>query len=282
MKRVVLIVGAALALAACGGAEPPEDWIARVGDAYLTEAELLERYPQLRGRPDSAAARAQLIESWVTDQLLYREATDRQIEQVDSVRRRIEAGRRQVLVDELARAMKQNVEAPSPSELRAYYERHREDLRLREPYLRIRFISSRQVDSLRAVRERIAGNDSLLEASSHWRALENRLGDTEERRTAFSSGYHPLSVLERALPPGGPNLDQLSAGDPGVLWTEGERGHLLYVLERVPEGSVPEFAWVRERIREQVLIRRKKLNYNRQVQRLRTQARANDLLEVKP
>jgi hypothetical protein len=207
---------------------------------------------------------------------------DRQLAQVDTVRRRIESGRRQILVDELVGAMKQNVEAPTSSELRAYYERHREDLRLREPYLRTRFISSSQIDSLRAVRDRIAGNDSLLQASSYWTALEERLGETSERQVPFSRGYHPLSVLERALPEGAPDLDQLSPGDPGVLWTAGERGHLLYVIERVPEGSVPEFAWVRDRIREQVLIRRKKLNYNRQVQRLRTQARANDLLEVKP
>lgn len=278
MNRVVLVLAVAALTWGCTGSEPPADWVARVGDRYLTEADLVERYPALQGEADTSHARRQLIQSWVTDQILLREARDRDIPSIDSVRERIDRSTRQVLIDVLVQDLKSEVDPPTPTELRSYYERHRDELRLREPFLRVRYLSTASLDSARAVlgRWRTEGPPS----DSVWTTLVGRLAEDPGRANRLSTNHLPLSVLEREIPEGSSHLDG-SAGT-GVAWTSGETTHLLWIADRVPEGSVPEFAWVRDRIREQVLIRRKKLNYARQVQRLRTQARANDLLEVNP
>jgi hypothetical protein len=48
----------------------------------------------------------------------------------------------------------------------------------------------------------------------------------------------------------------------------------------VPAGTLPEFEWVNDEIRERVVLQRRKQMYSRQVERLRNRARTSGALET--
>jgi hypothetical protein len=52
-----------------------------------------------------------------------------------------------------------------------------------------------------------------------------------------------------------------------------------FTIERVPAGTPPEFAWVKDDIRRRLVLWRRKQMYARHVERFRNQARSNGTLE---
>jgi hypothetical protein len=52
-----------------------------------------------------------------------------------------------------------------------------------------------------------------------------------------------------------------------------------FTIERVPAGTPPEFAWVKDDIRRRLVLWRRKQMYARHVERLRNQPRSNGALE---
>jgi hypothetical protein len=57
--------------------------------------------------------------------------------------------------------------------------------------------------------------------------------------------------------------------------------HVVHLLERLPQGSIPSREMVRDDIRERVMIDMRKQLYSRQVERLRTRAVAREELVIK-
>jgi hypothetical protein len=65
-----------------------------------------------------------------------------------------------------------------------------------------------------------------------------------------------------------------------VIETDG-LAHLLQLVDRVPAGAIPELAWIEDQVRRQLTIDARKQMYERQVQRLRTEALSRDALVIR-
>ncbi|PSQ81566.1 MAG: peptidyl-prolyl cis-trans isomerase, partial [Bacteroidetes bacterium QS_1_65_9] len=219
---------------------------------------------------DSAAARRQVIRQWTTEALLYREAQRRGLADDSAVSARLEASRRSVLVNALVgRLYDEAADTFSTEAMRTYYQRHRQALRLTEPYVRVRHLSTAAAADAETARRRL-----------------RRAGGQQQQDTADTSRARRLAERLRAEPslfadqPGvGEQLAALDPGEPAPVFRAGGRFHVLQLVERVPAGTVPEFAWVKDEIRRRLLLRRRKQTYARQVERLRSQARASGALE---
>ena len=153
-KLLTLLLGSVFFLSACGAEEPVTDYVARVGDRYLTRQELsaaLESHPFLQ---DSTEAQQQIIEQWINNELLYQEARRRRLRNDPEVQRLLEENERSVLISAYVnRLFEEEDVAPSPEALQAYFEQHRDQLRLREPFVRIRYLSNPNPDSALAARK---------------------------------------------------------------------------------------------------------------------------------
>ncbi|HEX7072305.1 MAG TPA: hypothetical protein VF190_15940, partial [Rhodothermales bacterium] len=99
--KLLLIAAPVLFMAGCGGEEEHPDFVARVEDQYLTREDLEDALQSMPGRLDSAEAREQIIEQWVTNALLVGEATRRGLRNTDEVRRLLEENERSVLASAL-------------------------------------------------------------------------------------------------------------------------------------------------------------------------------------
>ncbi|NBC16532.1 MAG: peptidyl-prolyl cis-trans isomerase [Bacteroidetes bacterium] len=271
-----------MVVSACGNQTPPEDYVARVGDAYLTQQELSEALADMPPRRDSAGARTQVIDRWVTNELLYQEAQRRNLRAVPDVRRRIEESERSVLIDALvSRVYEEDLDTPSAAEINAYYQRNRDRLRLREPFVRVRYLSTTAPDSAEAARRLL--RDALRQdaADSLWPGIVQRFALDSEAALTLADTYYPERSLFAQYPALRDLMPRLGTGEVAPVIEADSLHHVLHLVDRAPAGTIPELAWIEDDVQRQLLIDARKQMYARHVQRLRNRALSRNALEAR-
>ncbi|PSQ98875.1 MAG: hypothetical protein BRD51_02655 [Bacteroidetes bacterium SW_11_64_17] len=280
--RLVLL-GAMLLLGVggtgCESDEPPSSYVARVGSHYLTADELNRRLKGMGSVLDSSEARQQIIEQWVTQMLLYREAQRLNLESVDSVQQELEQQRRSTLRTALKNRLYDEADLePTPQEVRTYFERHKEQLRLREPYVNARYLAVERPAAAQTVRQRL--QTLSPQADSTWdRLVRTHAADTLQAQR-LSQRFLPERRLAQQLPFRPAQLDVLREGDTAPVVESDGRYHVLRLDRRIPEGTEPRLEWLEPEIRRRLRIRARKQTYAHEVERLRTKAQANDALDT--
>ncbi len=287
MKRLLLLILVLLSGNGCRQETPPPDVVARVGQAYLTRDELVRALQLLPVQIDSTEASQQVIEQWITTQLLYQEALRRGLRNDPEVQRLLEENERSVLISALLERIYQEEEAASedpltPSEVQAYYERYKEQLRLREPYVRVRYLHTTRAQDARTVHQTLQGTDVV--SDSLWEALVARYANNPEEARLLASRYFPESRLFTAtvLTSLREALRRLRDGELAPLIAIDGHYHILQLVERLPAGTIPELRWIYDEVAQQARIQARKQIYARLVQRLRNEARVRGELELYP
>ena len=279
-RHAAVIIGGLL-LSACGNASGPPDFVARVGNSYLSQEDLDQALIRVPVGLDSADAADQFIERWITDELLAREARTRNLEKSPDVRRRMVESERAILIGTLVGRMYSEVEAPSEREIRSYFDRNIENLALRETFLRIRYLST--TDSAAAVLA-VAVLDTLdrsVQSDSTWRSIIAASAADPEAALALSTNYFPEGRLFRNIPELATQVSRLRPGQESGIIQLNDLFHVIQLVDRVPAGTTPQIDWVMDDIRNRLLIdKRKQLHYD-QVQRLRNSALASGELELR-
>jgi peptidyl-prolyl cis-trans isomerase C len=217
------VLGSLLLLIACQGPPVPQEAIARVGDAVLTETDLEGRLPVGVSTDQVAAERARLIDSWIQREMLYQEALRRELHQQARVQHLIEEARRDLLAAALLDAEFSGQAVPvDEGTIAAHYQERIADFQRIRPEIRVRHIllsSQRDANARYQALER--GESFAALASEHSTDLDTRYqgGDlgyfsadqepvlwdacqdlpldrvSKPIRTQF--GYHLFQVLDR-------------------------------------------------------------------------------------
>jgi hypothetical protein len=277
-----LLVGALLlaVLAGCESKQSPSSYVARVGDQYLQEPDVNRMLKGMGPVPDSTEARQQVIEQWVERSLLLREAERLNLSQDAEVQRLLRERRRNTLVGAMTNRIHENMDQPpTDEEVRTYFERHQEQLTLREPYVRVRHLTTTTVDSARAARKALTAA-SASGADSVWTRLSQQYGQNPTRSQQLADRFLPESRLFAQLPYVRDELATLQEGETAPVIEANNRYHVLELMRRVPEGAEPRLQWVEAEIRRRLRVRRRKQMYAREVQRLRNRAKADGLIET--
>lgn len=276
MVAILLVVGT---LAGCQSEEPPPSYVARVGDQYLTNADVRRMLEGMGPAPDTTQARQQIIEQWVTRTLLYREAVRLNLASVEEVQRKLQQQRRSVLITAMTDRLYEQAEAaPSQEEVRTYFEGHKDQLRLREPYVRVRYLTTDSWSAAQAVRQRLAS--ALVLDDSTWAGLVEQYAPSTAQAGGLSNRFLPQSQLVQSVPMTADQISTLDAGQIAPLLENEGAYHVLKVIDRVNEDSEPKLEWFEEEIRRRLQIRARKQTYTREVQRLRSKALANGVLDL--
>lgn len=273
-----------MTLVGCGRDAADGEYVARVGDQGLTQAEVTDALQSMGGALDSSVARQQIVEQWVTKALLYREAQRRNLSDDPSVQQRLREQERSVLVNALTNRLYDRFSPDiSSAEIQSYYERHREQLRLRQPFLRIRHLATSNINTAREVRAELAELDDSPTSDSLWSVLVAQHATNPDEARQRAATYHPASRLFAQRPAVREQLDRLEPGEtaPVIRSETDSLAHVLQLVDHAPEGTVPERAWVEDEIRRRLVIRARKQMVAREVQRLRNEARAQDALDIR-
>ena len=275
--RIILLVAITLAcFPGCRSSEEPEPVVARVDNAELLERDLQAALENIPNALASVEARQQLIDQWVDSELLYQEALRRNIAAQDDVQQRLEESERAVLIDAMvSRLMEESSSEIRQSEIMAYYERHKEQLRLREPFVRVRYLYATDPDSVRTAYDIL---HQASEADSVFVQLAARFSEDHSMSLSLASSFLPEGRLFTEQPAVAEAVSRLAPGRTANVFTFDDRYHLVQLADRAPTGSIPEIGWVEDVVRRQLAMNSRKQMYKRQIQRLRMEAFARDRL----
>jgi hypothetical protein len=255
------------------------DYVARVGTSILTKAEIERSLINQTAFLDSTDAVSQIVERWVTNELLYQEALNQGLKTNPDVQRLLADNERSVLISTLVNKMTtEDLEGgPGDDAIRTYYEQNRDQLALREPYIQIRHLVFSSPDSAAIFRKAVSemGTDALGKANFA------RLAATYGRDGPNPETYYPQSQLFSAIPGLLKAFSELSPGQTLPVVNDSGRYHVFQLIRRLETGVVPAMELIIEDLRAKVSIQLRKQLYGRQVQQLRTRAMARDELEVK-
>ena len=264
----------------CDEEEAPPRYVARVGDQSLLEDELQEALAKLPVRQDSTDARGQIIEQWVTSAVLHQEAVRRGLQEDPEVQRMLRESERSVLVNALvARMYDEHDVTPSPAEMQSYFERHREQLRLRESFVRVRALGTQTRAAAEEAR-RLLQQAPLAERDSVFAEISDRLASDAAAAKQTARNHHPESRLFAGDPELQEALRQLQNGQTAPVVESDSTFHVVQLAERVPSGTIPEPEWIEDELARRLVIQGRKQLYARQVQRLRNEALAREDLEI--
>jgi hypothetical protein len=280
LRTVAIVLPAVLWLAACTRDDGAPEYVARVGDAVLEPEEVAEALSTLPAGLDSAAARQQFIEQWVTAELLAQEARRRGLPEEEDVQSALTESERAVLGAALVEHFfAANPGSPTDEELAAYFQEHREELRLREPFVRVRHLQTSDADIAETARASLARAGSAAYADSVWRMIAREYASDPEGALALSASYVPESRLRAAGDLLADRVAEIAPGQVAVVPVAGAY-HVLQLVDRRPTGSAAELDWISADLRERFAIDRRRDLLARQVQALRTEAIAAGRLEV--
>ena len=271
-------------LAGCGGgSEASGPYLARVGDRTLTEADLEEMMAAAPVGLDSLTMRDQLIDQWITNELLAHEAVRQGLDDEPDVRRQLAESRRAVLADALLESLLAAQEsAPDEDAVLGFFRDHAEQLRLREPYVRVRHLRTARADEARAARAALDEARGNARSDSLWRQLARTYADDPEGAIALSESHLPESRLALLSPDVAELVRTIAPGMVGPVVEAEDGHHVVQLVGRVPEGAQPELEWVREQISTQVTLRERRRQIARQVADLRRTARSEGYLDIPP
>ncbi|HET6566800.1 MAG TPA: peptidyl-prolyl cis-trans isomerase [Rhodothermales bacterium] len=257
------------------------DYVARVGDEYLTREDMNAVLAALPPGTDTTEAQHQFVEQWVANALLYREARRRGLQDDADVQRMLAENDRSVMVNALlSRMYKEEPSSPSPSEVAAYFGQYKEQLRLREPFVRVRYLSNGNADSAQAARRALLDMPKAS-ADSAWQVIARRFATDVDGSLDLSRNFYPESRLFTDAPEVHDAVTALRDGQVSdVIKRDSARFDVVQVVERVPAGSIPQIAWIQDELAQRVAIHDRKQMYAREVQRLRNEALAREELDL--
>lgn len=278
LRACVLLL---FATAACQQSDPPDDFVARVGDTYLSQADIDARLAGLTTGSYTSNTRHLIIDQWITDELLYQEAVRLQLSAREDIKERLKENARAVLIEALISEYQNQVtNEVLESEIVDYYERNKEHLRLLEPFVHIRYLVSPNLDSLRLARSILLQTPDSS-ADSVFSVLIDRFDLSSADQHSLNQNYFPEAKLFNNQPVVRALLQRTSEGmQPQIIGVDDEY-HFMQVVDRVPAGTIPELPWVKDIVQQQLVIHIRKQNYARSVQALRAQAESGEDIEIR-
>ncbi len=266
----------------CSSGQENVDYVARLGDKFYTRSELNSALATIPAARDSSEARAQILRQWTTTELLYNEAISRGLKNDPDVASLIHENERSVLASALlSRIYEEEYTAPNETEILGYYEQHKDQLVLREPFVKVWYLSAAERDSAEAARSEMKQLDQEAESPDVWQKIVDRFADDPEGSLLLSDSFYPESRLLSFVPTVQAAVRNLSSGDTLPVVEDDSRFIVVRLRDRLPAGSLPDLSLIRDQIVETLTIENRKQLYARQVQRLRNEAIAREELEFR-
>jgi hypothetical protein len=263
--RVAWLTAIVLACIAwsCGKPAQQSAYIAKVGQTYLTDRELAAALDSTGDIADELPA---YVNSWVTRELLYQEAVQRGLADEGLVRKRIEDSRKRIIIDALLEEELYNLDSTSvgEDEIETMYRENGDAFTLREDVVQLSFAQFTDRDVANQFRSKILRGTRWAAAIAEIHAdsaYGTTLAQVATRQYFSKSTLFPEELWKVARTLG---LDEVSF----VVKTSA--GYYVLQLHNLKkQGDIPDLDYVRNEIRDRILIARRKKRYEELLTELR-------------
>lgn len=231
-----------------------EEVVAKVGNSMLYKSEVTRLIPQGISGDDSLRLAMQYINSWASD-MVYLDVAEKQLskEQKD-VSKELEAYRRSLLKYRYEQLyVNERLDtAVTTDEIEEYFNAHQEDFRLARPIVKARSMK------ILAESPDYGQLKELMASTEEGEWEEDMVGNTSaDRLRDYSGRWIDAGTLAEELETDVQSILPLEAGS--FVETAGSDGkrNVAYLLDVVPEGSIPPVEFCSQRIEDIILSARK-------------------------
>lgn len=237
--------------------EESKEFVARVGDSFLTAE-------QLPAPPDSSPITHEYVNDWVASELLYQEAVRRGVATSPEIDQRLDVVRRRLIVDALLHEELYADTAEITQEaISSYYGSHQNQFLLREAVALASVLHFDDRDVANTVRTRVLRGASWEEATREVQQDSSRqqyLLQATGKQYFLQSSLFPQELWKVAR-----NLARNSISF--VINTD-QGYYLLFLYDFRHQGELADPLYVKQEIRDLLMIEARQLMYHDFLQRL--------------
>jgi len=255
---LVLLIG-------CGGKSGSQQPVARLDGQTLTLDEVIARLDSTRGMTQAQVA--EYARRWVNDEILYREAVQRGLDDDETIRMQLDKTRRQLAINALLQreVFTEKSLKCTPEDIAQYYTAHVKEFTLSTDVALLSYVLFRDRDAANAFRA------NVLKGTAWSEALRQMLADPQQAALVagrIDSAYYTSSTL---LPM---ELWRVAAAatKPGPSFPvhTGEGFYILSLWKMIRQGQVADREYVERDIRARLAVERRRNAYNALVESLRS------------
>lgn len=266
MRRSEYVLIAALVLlAGCGTKDSGRRPVARIDDRTLTLEDVRARLDSSRGV--TSAQVGEFARRWINEELLYREAVRRGLDNKASVQTQIEDARRQLVINALLQdeIYTANSVESSPDQLSQYFAAHIKEFTLPTDVALVSFMLFSDRDAANAFRTLV------LKGTSWYQAARQVAADPKQSSFVLAktdSAYYSQSTLLPA------DLWRVASAstkpEPSFPVHTNEGFYILIVWKLSRQGQTADLAYVEPEIRSRLTIDRRRQGLEGLIDRLRS------------
>ncbi len=256
--------GIALMMLGCQKSEPPKTPVARIDDQTLTLEQIKTQLDTTRGI--SQAQMHEYIQRWLTDEILYREALRRGLDQNREIGRRLGEIRRQLIINALLEReiYSDRTAQISQEEVAAYYANYKNEFVLPGEVALVSFVLFREREPANAFRTK------MLQGTPWSDGLRKILSDPQQAPTVLmhvDSLYFTQATL---LPPELWRVATATTRSEPSFPVRTENGFYILVTWKFSKrGQVADLPYVEKEIRSRLTIERRRRMLDSLVENLR-------------
>ncbi len=268
----LLVFGVALLTAAGCSRSGGGSYVAKVGNATLTRDQIAGMH---RAGPDSALDPRRYVNDWVVTELLYREAERRGIAGSEEVKEQAEQARRHLAVAALLQQeIYSDTAGVTDSTIEAFYRQNSASFVLGEEVVNISYAAFSDRDAANAFRSRVLGG-------TRWEtAVDEARSDTTGRSGLVQLADRQYFTRGRLYPPELWKLaTTLPRGDASFVLKTNAGYYVLTVHSVARQGSIPDLGYVRDDIRNRLLIQHRRERYEKLLDELRLKTEVDVRME---
>jgi len=264
ISNLVLTV-CVLLFAGCGRRDSSQQPLARIDDRTLTLEDVRARLDSSRGV--TAAQVGEYARRWINDEILYREAVRRGLDNTETARVQLEDAHRQLAINALLQEeiYSDKLQASTAEEVSQYYGAHSKEFTYSGDVALVSYVLFRDRDAANAFRT------SVLKGASWRQAVGQVLADPQQSPQILAridSGYYTQSTLLPA------ELWRVAAAsakpETSFPIRTNEGSYVLIVWKFGRQGQVADFAYVENEIRSRLTIERRRRALTTLVETLRS------------
>ena len=263
-SSVVLLVFIVL-VAGCGRGGGSQKPVARLDGQALTLGDVVARMDSSRGMTQAQVA--EYARRWINDEILYREAVRRGLDNNEAARARLEEARRQIAISALLQQevyTDRSLES-TPEEIVRYYTEHSKEFTLSGDVVLLSYALFRDRDAANAFRA------AVLRGTAWNAALRQMLLDPQQASLVaarIDSMYFNQSTL---LPM---ELWRVASAatkpEPSFPVSTNEGFYILCVWKTRHQGQIADQSYVEKEIRGRLAVERRRRIYAELLEKLRS------------
>lgn len=260
-----MLVASTLVITGCTRQGSEKPYIARVDDAVVTEEELMETGDRME---DSSRRIREYVSQWVTSELLYKEAERRGILESEGLQSKLAETRRRLAISALldAEVYADDSTLITDDDIRASYDTSSNTYLLTEDVANISFVLFTERDAANTFRSKV------LRGASWNEAVAQMEGDSLMRSQVLQIADHQYFTEGTLYPEELWKLARTLTKEQVSYIIKTNVGYYVVMVHGFKKkGDIAEFDYIREEIRDRLLIERRREKYDRFLTNLRSE-----------